>query len=96
VVKGRDVHAPDRVPEVRGAWWQTAISRNEPNVIEIRGCAIQDSSANAFTELISCTVIGRQLSERERRLLDAATRRRRRPRTLAPSIAAARMATTCG
>ena len=79
------------------AWWQTAISRNEPNVIEIRGYAIQELIGElTFTELISLLVIGRQLSEQERRLLDAALVAGADHGPLAPSIAAARMAATCG
>jgi citrate synthase len=79
------------------AWWETAISRNEPNVIEIRGYAIQELIGElTFTELIALLVIGRRLAEPERRLLDAALVAGADHGPLAPSIAAARMAATCG
>src|SRR3954454_2469634 len=79
------------------AWWQTAISRKEPNMIEIRGYAIQELIGElTFTELVSLLVLGRRLSEPERRLLDAALVAGADHGPLAPSIAAARMAATCG
>ena len=56
-----DVGSPPRSPVARSAlaqfresgdaWWQTAISRNEPNVIEIRGYAVQELIGQlTFTE----------------------------------------------
>jgi citrate synthase len=79
------------------AWWQTSISRIEPNLIEIRGYAVQELMGElSFTELIALLVTGRLLSPGERDLLDAALVAGADHGPRAPSIAAARMAATCG
>ena len=79
------------------AWWQTAISRNEPNLIEIRGYPVQELIGRlTFTDLIALLAIGRLLSDGERRILDAALVAGADHGPRAPSIAAARMAVTCG
>jgi citrate synthase len=80
-----------------GAWWETAISRNEPNLIEIRGYAVDELIGRlTFTDMIALLVLGRLLSDGERRLLDAALVAGADHGPRAPSIAAARMAATCG
>jgi citrate synthase len=79
------------------AWWQTAISRIEPNAIEIRGYAVQELMGRlSFTDVIALLVTGRLLSAGERDLLDAALVAGSDHGPRAPSIAAARMAATCG
>ena len=46
------------------AWWQTAISRNEPNLIEIRGYPVQELVGRlSFTDVIALLAIGRLLSD---------------------------------
>ena len=79
------------------AWWETAISRVEPNVIEIRGYPIDELIGRlTYTEMLALLVIGRRLSPGEVGLLDAALVAGVDHGPRAPSIAAARMAATCG
>jgi len=79
------------------AWWETAISRVQPNRIEIRGYEIADLIGTlSFSEMIALLVTGRRLLPAETRLLDAALVAGADHGPLAPSIAAARMAATCG
>jgi citrate synthase len=79
------------------AWWETAISRVEPNVIEIRGYPIDELIGRlTYTEMLALLVIGRRLSPGEVQLLDAALVAGADHGPRAPSIAAARMAATCG
>jgi len=80
-----------------GAWWETAISRVAPNSIEIRGRPVEELiGAVSFTEMIALLVTGRRLTPSQVGLLDAALVAGSDHGPLAPSIAAARMAATCG
>lgn len=79
------------------AWWETAISRVEPNEIELRGYPIQELIGRlTYTEALALLVLGRRLSPAEVALLDAALVSGVDHGPRAPSIAAARMAATCG
>jgi citrate synthase len=79
------------------AWWETAISRVEPNLIEIRGYPIDELIGRlTYTEVLALLVLGRRLSAGEVGLLDAALVAGVDHGPRAPSIAAARMAATCG
>lgn len=79
------------------AWWETAISRVEPNLIEIRGYPIDELIGRlTYTEVLALLVLGRRLSPAETGLLDAALVAGVDHGPRAPSIAAARMAATCG
>lgn len=79
------------------AWWETAISRIRPNRIEIRGYDVEDLIGTvSFTEMLALLVTGRRLLPAQTRLLDAVLVAGADHGPLAPSIAAARMAATCG
>jgi citrate synthase len=80
-----------------GAWWETAISRVAPNEIEVRGEPVERLIGRlSFTEMVALLIVGRRLTASEVRLLDAALVAGADHGPLAPSIAAARMAATCG
>ena len=79
-------------------WWATAVSRMEPGVLELRGQPVQDSDRDDQSGLDD-------LADAARRVGPGRARRpcSRRPWSAsvdhgpqAPSIAAARMAATCG
>ena len=79
------------------AWWQTSISRVEPNVIEIRGYPIEQLIGRlSYSEMLALLILGRRLAPGEVELLDAALVAGADHGPRAPSIAAARMAATCG
>lgn len=78
-------------------WWRTAIIDMEPGRISIRGHPIQDLiGAVTFPQMIWLMVMGRIPDEGEARLLEAALVAAVDHGPQAPSIAAARMAATCG
>ena len=78
-------------------WWQTAIIRMEPNRIDIRGRPIEDLIGTiGFVEMIWLCLRGDLPSEGQARLLEAALTAAVDHGPQAPSIAAARMAATCG
>lgn len=80
-----------------GAWWRTAISDVSPGRIVIRGRPIEDLIAHAgFVETLAWVILGRALNPQEVRLLEAAMVAGVDHGPRAPSIAAARMAATCG
>jgi citrate synthase len=86
-------------PTVRDVsdWWSTAISRIEPNVIELRGRPIQDLIANmSFVGVIWLLLRGDPPTPGEARLLEAALVSAVDHGPHAPSIAVARIAATCG
>jgi|SRR5579884_794581 len=79
------------------AWWETAISRIQPNQIEIRGYDVRDLIGTvSFSEMLALLVTGRRLLPEQTRLLDAVLVAGADHGPLAPSIATARMAATCG
>ena len=78
-------------------WWKTSIIRMEPNVIEIRGHPIQELIGNlSFVDMIWLSVRGDRPSEGQSKLLEAALTAAIDHGPQAPSIAAARMAASCG
>jgi len=78
-------------------WWQTSIIEMEPGRISIRGNEIQDLIGElSFPEMIWLMLAGTRPEEGQARLLEAALVASVDHGPQAPSIAAARMAVTCG
>lgn len=78
-------------------WWATAITRIEPGVIEYRGEPIADVIANrGLVEVIWLLLRSGRPTPAQTRLLEAAMVASVDHGPQAPSIAAARMAATCG
>ncbi|WP_424968251.1 citryl-CoA lyase [Dinoroseobacter sp. S375] len=78
-------------------WWSTAIIDMEPGRIHLRGQPIQDLiGATSFAEMIWLMVRGDRPDPAQARLFEAALVSAVDHGPQAPSIAAARMAVTCG
>ena len=78
-------------------WWATAVSRIEPGVIELREHPVQDLIGHAtFVETIWLLLRGELPRPEQAKLLEAALVAGVDHGPQAPSIAAARMAATCG
>ncbi|GAA4729087.1 citryl-CoA lyase [Phytohabitans rumicis] len=78
-------------------WWATAVSRVEPGVIELRGRPIQELIGTAsFVSVIWLLLRGQPPTPAQERLLEAALVASVDHGPHAPSIAAARIAATCG
>lgn len=78
-------------------WWTTSIIDMEPGRIEIRGQAIQDLIGHlSFAEMIWLMLRGDTPGKGQAELLEAALVASVDHGPQAPSIAAARMAVTCG
>ncbi len=78
-------------------WWQTALIRMEPNQIDIRGHPIEELIGTiGFVDMIWLCLRGDLPSQGQVRLLEAALTAGIDHGPQAPSIAAARMAATCG
>ena len=78
-------------------WWATAITRIEPGVIEYRGEPIADVIVNrGLVEVIWLLLRSDRPTPAQTRLLEAAMVASVDHGPQAPSIAAARMAATCG
>ena len=78
-------------------WWRTAIIDMEPGRIHLRGHPIQDLIGNvSFPEMIWLMVRGDRPTLAQARLFEAALVSAVDHGPQAPSIAAARMAVTCG
>ena len=78
-------------------WWGTSVSRMEPGVIELRGRPIQDLiGSTSLSSMIWLLVRGSLPAPGEAALLEAALVASVDHGPQAPSIAAARMAITCG
>lgn len=78
-------------------WWSTAIIDMEPGRIAMRGHEIQDLIGRvSFPQMIWLMIRGTLPTEAEARLLEAALVAAVDHGPQAPSIAAARMAVTCG
>lgn len=90
--------AEPAVDDAARQWWATAVTRIEPNVITLRGIPIQDVITEEFSyaEIVYLMMTGRRSTAWESRLLNAALVASVDHGTTAPSIAAARMAITCG
>ncbi len=78
-------------------WWRTSIIDMEPGRIAIRGHPIEDLvGRSSFAEMIWLMVMGEQISGPRAKLFEAALVAAVDHGPQAPSIAAARMAATCG
>lgn len=78
-------------------WWGTSVSRMEPGVIELRGRPVQDLiGSTSLPSMIWLLVRGSMPAPGEAALLEAALVASVDHGPQAPSIAAARMAITCG
>jgi citrate synthase len=78
-------------------WWGTSVSRIEPGVIELRGRPVQELIGSAsLVSVIWLLLRGSRPAPAEEALLEAALVASVDHGPQAPSIAAARMAATCG
>jgi citrate synthase len=78
-------------------WWGTAVSRIEPNRIELRGTPVQDLIGSiGFGAMIWLMLRGEHPGDQQAALLEAALVAGVDHGPHAPSIAVARMAATCG
>ena len=78
-------------------WWRTSIIDMEPGRIDLRGTPVQDLIGNvSFAEMIWLIVRGDRPTPAQARLFEAALVSAVDHGPQAPSIAAARMAVTCG
>lgn len=78
-------------------WWRTSIIDMEPGRIDLRGTPVQDLIGNvSFSEMIWLMVRGDRPTPAQARLFEAALVSAVDHGPQAPSIAAARMAVTCG
>ncbi|MFC0527120.1 citryl-CoA lyase [Phytohabitans kaempferiae] len=78
-------------------WWATGVSRIEPGVIELRGRPVQELiGTTSFASVIWLMLRGQPPTEGQARLLEAALVASVDHGPHAPSIAAARIAATCG
>jgi len=78
-------------------WWRTAIIEMRPGMIRYRGYAIEELIGNiSFVQMIWLMTRGELPTEGQSRLLDAALMSAVDHGPQAPSIAIARMASTCG
>src|SRR3954469_13652010 len=78
-------------------WWGTAVSRIEPNVVELRGTPVQELIGTiGFGAMIWLMLRGDRPTDQQARLLEAALVAGVDHGPQAPSIAVARMAATCG
>ncbi|GLP86964.1 citryl-CoA lyase [Tritonibacter mobilis] len=78
-------------------WWRTSIIDMEPGRIDLRGTPVQDLIGNvSFAEMIWLMVRGDRPTPAQARLFEAALVSAVDHGPQAPSIAAARMAVTCG
>lgn len=78
-------------------WWATSLCRMEPGVIELRGHPVQELiGSTSLVSMIWLLLRGSLPSPRQAALLEAALVASVDHGPQAPSIAAARMAATCG
>lgn len=78
-------------------WWRTAIIDMEPGRIDLRGRPVQDLIGNTgFAQMIWLMVTGEEIKGARAGLFEAALVAAVDHGPQAPSIAAARMAATCG
>ncbi len=78
-------------------WWDTAISDIKKNQIVIRGYPIEELIGNlSYTQMFFLLLQGELLSEKKARLFESVLVAGADHGPRAPSIAAARMAATCG
>jgi len=93
----RERSALSRFREGGHAWWETAISDVQPGRILIRGERIEELiESMSYAAVVGLVVGNLRLSNVQSRLLEAALVAGIDHGVRAPSIAAARMAATCG
>ena len=86
-----------RVPKTPEDWWSTSIIDMKPGMIRFRGYAIEDLIGNvSFAEMVFLMTRGELPHPDAAKLLEAALVSAVDHGPQAPSIAAARMAITCG
>ncbi|PTM58425.1 citryl-CoA lyase [Desmospora activa] len=79
------------------AWWTTSISHIDKNQIDIRGYPIEDLIGHlSYSQMLYLLLCGELLSPPKARLLESVLVAGADHGPRAPSIAAARMAATCG
>ncbi|MBB5323146.1 citrate synthase [Anoxybacillus tepidamans] len=79
------------------AWWDTSISDIKKNEIIIRGYPVEELIGNiSYTQMLYLLLCGEILSEKKAKLLESVLVAGADHGPRAPSIAAARMAATCG
>ncbi|MEW5323597.1 citryl-CoA lyase [Geobacillus thermoleovorans] len=79
------------------AWWETSISDVRKNEILIRGYPIEELIGNvSYTQMLYLLLCGELLSEKKAKLWESVLVAGADHGPRAPSIAAARMAATCG
>ena len=94
MVKSRTPKKPKKTPE---EWWSTSIIDMKPGMIRFRGYAIEDLIGRAgFADMVFLLTRGELPRPEAARLLEAALVAAVDHGPQAPSIAAARMAVTCG
>ncbi|MFS0785595.1 citryl-CoA lyase [Shouchella sp. 1P09AA] len=80
-----------------GAWWETDISDIKKNEITIRGKKVEDLIGNvSYTQMLFFLLVGEELTEQKAKLFESVLVAGADHGPRAPSIAAARMAATCG
>ncbi|MBU8595884.1 citrate synthase [Niallia circulans] len=80
-----------------GAWWETEISDIRKNEIVIRGQRVEELiGEKTYSQMLVFLLCGKELTDRQARLLDSVLVAGADHGPRAPSIAAARMAATCG
>jgi len=86
-----------RTPKTPEDWWSTAIVEMQPGAIRLRGYAIEELIGRVgFAEMVWLLTRGELPDPRQAALLEAALVAAVDHGPQAPSIAAARMAMTCG
>jgi len=94
---GQKRSALTRFEKEGGAWWETAISDVAPGRIILRGHRVEDLIGNtSYAGIVALVIADLSLTPRQAQLLEAALVAGVDHGVRAPSIAAARMAATCG
>jgi citrate synthase len=80
-----------------GAWWETEISDIKKNEIVLRGKRVEDLIGNvSYSQMLYFLLVGKDLTEAQAALFESVLVAGADHGPRAPSIAAARMAATCG
>lgn len=80
-----------------GAWWETEISDIKKNSIILRGKRIEDLIGNvSYSQMLFFLLVGKELTDQQAKLFESVLVAGADHGPRAPSIAAARMAATCG
>lgn len=80
-----------------GAWWETEISDIKKNQIILRGKEVEDLIGNVtYSQMLYFLLTGKELTDQQAKLFESVLVAGADHGPRAPSIAAARMAATCG